>query len=87
MPTQTLRWIKTRIEEPFPVFYGHVGQKNVRCGEAEGPFYAAGSEYFTLYTPQNLAWKESTAEALRANGYTVSVEVIERETWVSRRVA
>lgn len=85
MQQVSMKWIKTRIEEPFPVLYGHVGQGSMRLGEARGPFYAAGSEHLTPYDARNLAWKQSSAEALRAEGYTVSVEVIERLTWVASR--
>jgi hypothetical protein len=72
------KWIRTTIAEPFPVFYSHVSQKARRCGEAEGPFYAAGAEFFHLHDEQNLAWRQGAATNLRADGYTVSVDVVTR---------
>lgn len=38
----------------------------------------AGSEWVDWYTPEVLAFKESQAKALRNDGYTVTVDVIER---------
>ena len=82
MTIRTVKWIRTTIAEPFPVFYGHVSQKSHRCGEAEGPFYSEGSRYCTLYSAKTLKWKQQSAEGLRKNGYTVTVEVIEKPTHV-----
>ena len=66
---KTGKWIRTTIVEAFPVFYG----KDMR-----GPFYAPNSEWFVTYTEKNLAWKQLSAEALRRDGYTVHVDVVER---------
>ena len=72
------KWVRTTILEPFPVFFGHVNQKCKRANDpaTEGPFYAAGSEWFDL--PENLSFREWCAEGLRKEGYTVTVEIVER---------
>lgn len=77
MSRKPIEWIKTTIAEPFPVLFSHVNQKGRSPQDAEGPFYAAGSEYFDLYSEQALAAKNGSADYLRALGWTVSVE---RET-------
>lgn len=78
-PKFTPRWVRVRIEEPFPVFYSHVSQKCRRANDpaTQGPFYAAGSEWFDVYSEKTLAWKQRSAEHLRADGYTVSVDVVD----------
>lgn len=72
------KWVRTTIVEPFPVFYSHTNQKCRRANDpaTEGPFYAPGSEWFDF--PEHLAFRQAAAGHLRANGYTVNVEVVER---------
>lgn len=74
------QWIRTRVEESFPVFCSHVTQTERRAGhpDRQGPFYAPGAEFFTIYDEKNLRWKEWAAEHLRNDGYTVSVDVVTR---------
>lgn len=74
------KFIRTTIAEPFPVFYSHVNQKCQRANDpaTEGPFYSAGSEYFRPLSDDNMAWVQKSAEHLRGDGYTVTVDVIER---------
>ncbi len=76
-----VEWIKTTIAEPFPVFYSHVSQKEVRAGKAEGPHYTAGSELFHLYCPKQWEHAQRSAEGLRKDGYTVTVEKVIRPTF------
>lgn len=66
------KWIKTTIAEPFPVIF-HGERAN---SPSAGPFYAPNSEWFDV--PSNLAYRNRCAESLRALGYTVTVELIER---------
>jgi hypothetical protein len=80
-----IKWIRTTIAEPFPVFYSHVSQRERRAGLSEGPHYAAGSEWFALYDEKTLNWKQSSAETLRKDGYTVTVDVVEKLTYCSGR--
>ena len=74
------KFVRTVINEPFPLFYSHVNQRCRRANDpaTDGPFYAAGSEWFDCYSPKTLAWKQQSAEHLRKDGYTVTVDVIER---------
>jgi hypothetical protein len=64
------KFIRTTIAEPFPVFYSHTTPTCRRANDprTEGPFYAAGSEWFEPYSERNLAWKQSSAEHLRRDG-------------------
>lgn len=80
MQTSARKFIRTSISEPFPVFYSHVNQTCRRANDprTEGPFYAAGSEWFWPYSEKALVWKRQSAEALRKDGYTVAVDVVER---------
>lgn len=71
-----VRWIKTTIAEPFPVFYGHVGQVEVRAGLAEGPHYVAGSSFWSPFDDTNWKFREWQRENLARNGYTVTNEVV-----------
>lgn len=74
------RYVRVTVAEPFPVFYSHVSQKCRRANDpaTEGPFYKAGSSWFVAYTPENLVWKRASADHLAKDGYTVTVEVVER---------
>lgn len=73
-------FVRTRIKEPFPLFYSHVAFPQERDrGTAEGPFYAAGSEWFEIYDgPRTLNWKERAAIGLRRDGWTVTVDLVTR---------
>ena len=77
---QKTKFIRTEIAERFPVFYGHVNQgcKRANDPKTEGPFYAAGSEWFEIFTPPALVAANSRKEHLAKDGYTVSVCVVER---------
>ena len=72
------KWVRTVIAEPFPVLYGHVNHGALGPGQGPGPFYAAGSEWFDLADAKTLAHREVAANGLRAMGYTVTVDVVER---------
>lgn len=76
--TKVRKWVRTTISEPFPVFYSHVNQTCRRANDpmTEGPFYAPGSTWFDF--PEHLAHREMCAEALRRDGYTVAVEMVDR---------
>jgi len=62
------RHVRLTIAEPFPV----------DARTPAGPFYAAGSSWWTPYDAPNLAFVEWQAAHIRADGYTVTVEVVER---------
>lgn len=77
---RSIKLIRTTVAEPFPVFYSHVNQKCRKANDpaTEGPFYAAGSEFFELWSEKNMAWKLTSADGLRRDGYTVTVDVVSR---------
>lgn len=70
--------VRTTIAEPFPVFYSHINQKHRKCGEAEGPFYSAGAEFFRPHTERDLEAARFSAAHLGRDGYTVTVDVVTR---------
>jgi len=66
------RFVRIHVAEPLPVC-GRIGQANY-----SGPYYAAGSEWLHPYSPAEWISQNVTANALRAAGFTVTVDVIER---------
>lgn len=74
------KWIRTTIEEPFPVMYSHVSQECRRANDpkTKGPFYNAGSEWYTFFGDKEMAHAQTAAEHLRMDGYTVTVDIVER---------
>lgn len=74
------RYVRVTIADAYPVFYSHVSQRCNRANdpETEGPFYAPGSAFLHAFSEKKLAWAHRSAEALRANGYTVDVDVVLR---------
>jgi hypothetical protein len=70
-------WIKTTIAEPFPLFFSHVAHPSEgRRETAKGPFYAAGSVWWS--SVEHAAHTESRAAFLRERGWTVTVERVFR---------
>lgn len=70
-------YVRTTVEEPFPLFYSHVARKTeLRPETAQGPFIAAGSEHLIPYTVRNHLWKLWSARGLRDNGWTVRVDLV-----------
>lgn len=67
-------FVRMTIAEPFPVLFSHISQKSNRCGEATGPFYAAGSK--TYHNPAHKPAIEASAEHIRCLGYTVTVDTV-----------
>lgn len=67
-------FVRLTICEPFPVT-GGVPHRS----EARGPFYAAGSRWYSPYTVAELAGRVASAEALRERGWTASVAIVSRE--------
>jgi hypothetical protein len=72
------KWVRTTIAEPFPVFYSHTSQscRIANDPRTEGPYYAAGAEFFDL--EHNLEYRQRCAAALRLDGYSVTVDVVTR---------
>jgi hypothetical protein len=71
------RHIETTIEEPFPVFFAHVACPSERRRDtAKGPFYAAGMRH--VDRPEHRAFAEWRAAGLRAAGWTVRVQDVEK---------
>lgn len=65
------KWLVITVKEPLPV----IG--NARHGEPDpGPFYAAGSQWYDL--PEDRAWAELKAAALRERGYTATLTEVTR---------
>lgn len=75
-----ITFIRTTIAEPFPLFYGHVNQRCRRANDpaTEGPFYAAGAEFFEIERPGTLEAKKKAAAFLAQDGYTVTVDRVLR---------
>ena len=81
MPARPARkLVRTLIAERFPVFYSHANQtcRLANDPRTEGPFYAENSEWLDVYSDFNLAFRRRAAETLRKDGYTVTVDVVER---------
>lgn len=71
------KYVVVRIAEPFPVFYSHSSQECRRANDprTQGPFCVAGSEFFMPNTDANVDLAERQADLLRADGYTVTIEL------------
>lgn len=63
-------WAVLTVKEPLPVLT-HATLSLPRCGEGDGPFYNAGSEWF--YPSESYDHVERSAAYLRGLGYTVTV--------------
>lgn len=74
--TKPRQWLRLTIAEPFPVFFSHANMTDKQ--KAQGPHYAANSQWYAIATDRNRRTEEHRAAYLRHRGYTVTLETVTR---------